>query len=170
MSTKPKTKLPDVPAISKAELKSAQTNETAVAIVGGIAPAGLKITSEAFETLGGEIFAGLNILRLMPGEAAGPFRLLTIEKDKEISGKPGRKAKGAVTSKVTQYVAEHVGNPGRKVLMPIAASFVAKCEEATLSVGDTFALRRGENYTDKTYGQSCQSYELRVLTRATPPV
>jgi hypothetical protein len=132
---------------------------------GDIGPGGMKIVSEAFDNLTGEIYAGLNIVKLEPGEAAGPFRLLRIDRDVEIA-RPGKKKNGT-PGKVDKYVGEHLAFKGREAQMPIAASFLGKCDDSKLAVGDIFAFRRGENYTDKTYGQkNCQSFELKVLARA----
>lgn len=145
------SKLETVAPFSKADL---------VANTGNDQPAGIKLTSGAFDALGGEIFSGLNILKLAEGEAAGPFSYLR-SVQQEIPAKGKRKA-----SVVTVHVAAHLSYPAREVRMPIAAAFLGKAEDAKLTEGDVFAVRRSGDYIDKNYGQKCQGFELRVLARA----
>ena len=121
---------------------------------------GIKITGSAFDALGGEVYSGLNILKLAEGEAAGPFRFLkTVTQEMPAKGK-----KPAQT--VTCYVGEHIVYPGREIRLPLAASFVKKCEDAALKKGDILAVRRGGDYVDKTYRQTCQGFDLKVMARA----
>jgi hypothetical protein len=121
---------------------------------------GVKITSSAFDALGGEVFSGLNILKLSEGEAAGPFRFLrTVEQEMPAKGKKPAQI-------VTCYVAEHIVYPGREIRLPLAASFVKKCEDAAIKKGDILAVRRGGDYVDKTYRQTCQGFDLKVMARA----
>lgn len=156
--SKKSSKLETVPALSRADLAE-QTGENSPAVV-TTSPASIKLTSSAFDTLGGEVFAGLNILKLAEGEAAGPFSYLR-SVEQEIPAKGKRKA-----SVVTVHVAEHLSFPGREVRMPIAAAFLGKADDAKLGAGDVFAVRRSGDYIDKNYGQKCQGFELRVLARA----
>lgn len=141
-------------ALSKADLNQAVAETTTTG------PASVKLTSSAFDTLGGETYAGLNILKLAEGEAAGPFAYLK-SVQQEIPAKGKRKA-----SIVTVHVAEHISFPGREVRMPIAAAFLGKADDAKLAPGDIFAVRRGGDYIDKNYGQKCQGFELKVLARS----
>lgn len=150
MSSKNKN-LP-VEKITKADLSPA--------VVSDNIPASVKLTSGAFDTLGGEIFSGLNILKLAEGEAAGPFRFLktAIQKMPAKGNKPAQD--------VTCYVTEHLSFPGREIRLPIAAAFTKKCEDARLVAGDIIALRRTGDYIDKGFGQKCQGFDLRVIARA----
>ena len=121
---------------------------------------GIKITGSAFDALGGEVYSGLNILKLAEGEAAGPFRFLkTVTQEMPAKGKKPAQS-------VLCYVAEHVVYPGREIRLALAASFVKKCEDAALKKGDIIAVRRGGDYVDKTYRQTCQGFDLKVMARA----
>ena len=112
----------------------------------------------AFDTAPGEKFAGLNILKLKPGEAAGPFLLVNILKDQKL-GEKNKKMQP-----VDVYVATFAH---QEVRMPVAASFVGKAQDSHLAVGDTFLVKRLEDYTDKKYGRECQAFALNITARAT---
>jgi hypothetical protein len=153
-----KNKNLSVEKITKADLSPASVSDNETA-----SPASVKLTSGAFDMLGGETFAGLNILKLSEGEAAGPFEYLR-SVQQEIPAKGKRKA-----SIVTVHVAAHLSFPGREVRMPIAAAFLGKAADANLAAGDVFAVRRSGDYIDKNYGQKCQGFELKVLARSGQP-
>lgn len=132
----------------------------------GMKVGGLFMDAAAFNNLGGETFAGLNILKLLPGQAAGPFTLTKILPNQKLGdddgGKKGKK------KPVDVYVA--VDDDKTEVRMPVAASFVGKAKDAKLAVGDTFAVMRGENYKTKFDGKNSEprgaSYLLKILSRA----
>jgi hypothetical protein len=140
-------------ALTKADLN------TAIATPENSTPAGIKLTAGAFDSLTGETFSGLNILKLNEGEAAGPFRFLKTV----VQTMPAKGKKPA--QDVTCYVGEHLAYPGREVRLPIAAAFTKKCEDAKLTAGDIIAVRRSGDYVDKTYKQTCQGFDLKVLAR-----
>ena len=114
--------------------------------------------ADAFRSMKGETFAGLNILKLEPGKAAGPITI----KDVLLNQKLGKDSAAKKRKPVDVYVGEH---DGVQIRLPVAASFVAKMKDAKVKVGDVIAILRGEDYTSqfKTRGAS---YELKVLSRA----
>ncbi len=112
----------------------------------------------AFETADGKLFAGLNILKLEIGQAAGPFKLLEILKDQNLNKKKALK-KGEKPNLVDIYVGEFNGTPVR---MPAGASFLMKAKESKLKVGDIFAVKRGNDYKNN-FSTDSKSWELKVL-------
>lgn len=126
-------------------------------------PAGTeKVKSAAgsfdFDGATGETFAGLNILKLEKGQAAGPFVLQRTEQ----MTKSGKNKK---MRPVTVYIT--TDSTGMEVRMPIAAGFTSKAKDAKLAIGDTFALKREtEDYQSKYGKKDCASYILKVLARA----
>jgi hypothetical protein len=98
----------------------------------------MKVDGSIFDQTEGEVYAGLNILKLEKGEAAGPFALREI-KSAQLLGKPPKKGAKDTRKPVDVYVADF---SGREVRMPIAAAFTMKAKDAKLSPGDTFLVRR----------------------------
>jgi len=116
------------------------------------------VTSQAvdFDNAEGESFVGLNLLDLDEGESDGHFVVIGIE-EKEF--KQGKK-----TDMLPVY---HCKKGTTPVDMPVSASFLTKAEEAALSVGDTFLVKRGKDYDSKDFGtKNCKSYLLKVTARA----
>jgi hypothetical protein len=134
--------------ISKADLKAQSS-----------AGSGFKIDPNAFDTQAGQLFAGLNILKLEPNEAAGPFVLKSILKDQH----PGKKKSAA--AKIKEPVDIYVATFGDvEVRMPLAKAFVMKAKDANLSVGDTFLVKRiGDYETD--FGGTGKGYIIKVTER-----
>ena len=139
--------------LDKSALESKQSEQLAEMKAGSF----LLSDPDAFDTAKGEKFAGLNILKLKPGEAAGPFVLVNILRDQQL-GDSKKKMKP-----VDVYVASF-GN--QEVRMPVAASFVGKAMDSKLGIGDTFLVKRLEDYTDKKYGRECHAYALNITARA----
>ena len=108
-----------------------------------------------FDNAQGEAFVGLNLLKLNVGQADGPFVVKTIELKKF--------GKGNRVNEIPQMVAMKGSTP---YTMPIAASFIARMEDASLAKGDTFLLKRTEDYTSQDGTEGCQSYIIKVLDRA----
>lgn len=156
MSTKQKS---EKPTVTRDDLKNMSS---ALVVPTSSAPASLTLTSSAFDSLGGEVFAGLNILKLSQGEAAGPFRFLkAVEQDMPAKGK--KKAETVICN-----VVAHLSFPNREIRLPLSASLSAKIDDAALKAGDVIAVRRVADYVSKNFaGQNCQGYELRVLARST---
>ncbi len=121
---------------------------------------GVFIDASAFQKLGGETFAGLNILKLNPGEAAGPLEITEILFNQDL-GSTGKKKK----KPVDVYCAKDPA--GIAVRLPVAASLTMKLKDAKVGVGDKIAIFRGDDYTSKVYGTKGASFELKVLERAT---
>lgn len=150
------------PTITRADLASA---------VSGGSPETL-LTESALQNLvagsGGkvQIFAGLNILKPKVGETHGPFRLVDIAKGGFVP-KPTKKNKNPEA--IDKYFGENLRNLGRRVSMPLADSFVGKCEDAKLAVGDLYAVKRTSDYTNSQGNSGCKGYELFVLARVGTP-
>jgi hypothetical protein len=110
-----------------------------------------------FDDAEGELFAGLNILRLKEGQAAGPFTVKEILKDQ----RPG-------TNKKWEPVDIYVALQGKvEVRMPISAAFVSKAKAAGLKEGDEFMVKRVADYDAKKHGKKgCADYLLKILRRA----
>jgi len=121
------------------------------------------IDTAAFDSMEGETFAGLNILKLSPGQAAGP---ITIKKilPKQILGKDTAAKK---RKPVDVYVGEFNGT---EIRLPVAASLIMKFKDANVGVGDVVAIKRDVNYATKHDGKNGdprgQAYLLKVISRA----
>lgn len=120
-------------------------------------PGGFMLPGSSFDDLEGETFAGLNLLKLKPGEAAGPLVLKEILRDQKLGENKKMKA-------VDVYIALQ----GKvEIRMPVAASFISKAEAGSLSVGDTFFVKREEDYIAKKFGKAnCAAYVLKITARA----
>ncbi len=109
-----------------------------------------------FDAADGEAFVGLNILDLHEGAADGPFKLVNILPTEFGVGK-GKKL-------INVY---HTMKGTTPVQMPISASFITKAEEAKLQKGDTFLVKRGNNFKSREFGtENCKSYLIKVTARA----
>lgn len=111
-----------------------------------------------FDNMEGETFAGLNILKLEPGQAAGPIKITEIL----LNQKLGKDSAAKKRKPVDVYCGE---SNGVKMRLPVAASFVMKAKEAKIGPGDVIAIKREQDYTSqfKTRGAS---YHLKVISRA----
>lgn len=116
------------------------------------------IDASAFDQMEGEVFAGLNILKLNPGQAAGPITIKNIL----LNQKLGKDSAAKKRKPVDVYVGEF---NKAEIRLPVAASFLGKMKDAAVGVGDVIAIKRGDDYTSqfKTRGAS---YELKVISRA----
>lgn len=121
----------------------------------GVSTASFIMDAATFNGAEGETFAGINVLDVAVGQAAGPFVITEILKDQQLS----KKVKGKVTVYVTK------APDGTEIRMPAAASFVDKAKKAKLNVGDSIAVQRQDDYESK-FGRTCESYALKVLKRA----
>lgn len=134
--------------ITKKDMQDA-TQETALALN---SPSGM-ISMEEFLMVDGEMFGGLNILRLGVGQAAGPFTISKIEHDLKLS----KKIKGTTS----RYTAKD--SKGVEIGLPVAASFVAKCIAANVALGDVLYVARGDDYTSEYGRDDCQSYSIKLI-------
>lgn len=119
---------------------------------------GVFMDMSSFNQQKGETYAGLNILKLNPNEAAGPITI----KDILLNQKLGKDGAAKKRKPVDVYVGEHEGITLR---LPVAASFIAKAKEAKLSIGDVIAVARGEDYKSQ-FNTRGATYLLKVLSRA----
>lgn len=108
-----------------------------------------------FDNAEGEAFVGLNLLKLNVGQADGPFVVEQIAMKEFGEGKRKKE--------IPQMVAKKGSTP---YTMPIAASFIARMEDAKLAKGDTFLLKRTEDYVSSEGTEGCQSYIIKVIDRA----
>ena len=110
----------------------------------------------SFRTQKGEKLAGLNIIKLGLNEAAGPLVLARILLNQKLNPK--------YKETVDVYIA--TDSEGGEWRAPASASFVTKAKESKLSIGDTFAILRSDDYISKLNSKACQSYELTIMARA----
>lgn len=125
-------------------------------------PQGIKgafMDAAAFRALQGERFTGLNILKLQPGQGAGPLEIVKILPNQDL-GSTGKKKK----KPVDVYCAKD--SDGIELRLPVAQSLTQKLKDAKVGVGDVVAILRGEDYVSKTYGNKGASFELTVISRA----
>lgn len=115
--------------------------------------------ASAFQSLGGERFSGLNVLKLETDQAVGSLVISKIGVQK-VKGRGKDKNK---VREIPSYAAT-LGEGGKEFRLPLNASFVMKCVEAKIKVGDTIAILKGAAYTSKD-GNKGVSYELLVQKR-----
>lgn len=122
-------------------------------------PAGqsFRTDASAFAALTGERFSGLNVLKLLPGQAALGLVITKIGVQKV-------KGRGKEKNKVREIPAYSAEAEGKEWKLPLNASLVAKLQEAKVKVGDTIAIARGDEYTSKD-GNKGSSFELVVQAR-----
>lgn len=109
-----------------------------------------------FDAAEGEAYVGLNLLDLAEGQADGPFKLANII--------PTEFGVGKSKKLINVY---HTMKGTTPVQMPISASFITKAEEAKIQKGDTFLVKRGNNFKSKEFGtENCKSYLIKVTSRA----
>lgn len=127
----------------------------------GITKADLKsfIVSAGEVVRKGEVFAGLNVLKLEPGQAA---QGLVIEKIGSVKVKGRGKEKGKVRE-LPSYSAK--APDGLSYRLPINRSFLDKASEAELAEGDTITVVCEGGYTTKD-GNKGIGYSLIVTERA----
>lgn len=118
--------------------------------------------ASAFDNLDGEKFLGLNILKIEKGQAAGPFILTEVLRDQNLNKKKKLK-KGEKPKLINVYVGQFNKTSMR---MPASASFTMKADENKLAVGDTYAIKRVEDYPNPNGGKDGQGYELIIIERA----
>lgn len=116
---------------------------------------GCKVEGSVFDNLTGEKFAGKSVLKLEPGEAAGPLVVSKIERDVVLNKK---------LKPTDVYYAATAD--GKETSLPVAAGFTMKAKESNLAVGDTLWLKRVEDYISKTFKKPGQAYEIVITARA----
>lgn len=133
-----------------------------------LAPSGqiVKMDRSMFDSAEGEVFAGLNLLKLEVGEADGPFILTEVMEDQILNEK--------YTKGVDVYVGKRCDANGNTIgtspalRMPASASFAQKCrDDAKLALGDIFAVARDANYKSKNFDRDdCKAYAVKVFKRS----
>lgn len=119
------------------------------------------LTADAFRSMAAaETYSGLNILKLNPGQAAGPLTIKEILPEQDLGGGTGKRK----IKPVDVYVANDPD--GIEVRLPVAASLTQKLKDAKIGIGDVVAIYRGDDYTSKVYKTKGASYELKVISRA----
>jgi hypothetical protein len=124
-----------------------------------------KLDRAAFDAAEGEVYAGLNLLKLEIGQADGPFILTEVLADQHLNDK--------FKSGVDVYVAKRCDRNGAPVAstatvrMPASASFAQKCrDDAKLAIGDVFAVARDADYSSRQGRDDCKAYALKVFKRS----
>jgi hypothetical protein len=107
----------------------------------------------------GEVFAGLNVLKLSPGQAAQGLVIAKIG-TQIVKGRGKEKGK---TREIPSYAA--TGPDGNEYRLPLNRSFVDKAVEAKLSVGDEITLIAEDEYVSKD-GNRGMGFSLIVTARA----
>lgn len=112
-------------------------------------------SSVDFDNSKGESFVGLNLLKLQVNQADGPFVVESITMKKFGTGTRQKELPQVVGIKgSTPYT------------MPISASFIARMEDAGLKKGDSFLIKRTDDYTSSEGTENCQSYIIKVTGRS----
>lgn len=108
---------------------------------------------------GAEVFGGLNVLRLNPGQGAAGLVITKIG-TQTVKGRGKEKGK---TRELPSYSA--TAPDGVEYRLPLNRSFVDKAVEAKLKVGDTITLICEGEYKSKE-GNRGMGYTLLVTARA----
>lgn len=142
-------------------------NAAPAAQVATINPAGqiAKMDRALFDSAEGEVYAGLNLLKLEVGGADGPFILVKVLENQMLNDKF---AKG-----VDVYIGKRCDRNGAalatsaEMRMPASASFAQKCrDDAKLAIGDVFAVARDADYTSKAGRADCKAFAVKVFKRS----
>jgi len=116
---------------------------------------GMKVKTIEWDQVDGQEFGGQSpIIEIDPGQAAGPFILLS---------------KTTVTTDIGTAISYTASYEGHQVRMPLSATFVKAVDQAQLETGDEFFIRRTEDVKGKTgraKGQILQVYGIKVTKRA----
>ncbi len=137
----------------------ANTSTTAAAAPQDNAPAKERkylMTPDAFDNLDGQEYGGQSdVLVVNPGECAGPFRYI---------------GHTQITTELGETTSHMAFDPeDEQVRLPLQATFLKAFDQARIGVGDTFALRRGEDQLKKKgkgAGKAMAIYSIRVIERA----
>jgi hypothetical protein len=115
----------------------------------------LKVKDISWDSIEGQEFGGQSpIVNIEPGQAAGPFILLS---------------KTTVSTEIGTAISYAASYEGQQVRMPLSATFVKAVDQAQIDTGDEFYVRRTEDVKGKTgraKGQTLQVYGIKVTKRA----
>ena len=106
----------------------------------------------------GEVFAGLNVLKLSPGQAAAGLVIAKIG-TQVVKGRGKEKGK---TREIPSYSA--TAPDGNEYRLPLNRSFVDKAVEAKVAVGDEITLIAEDEYVSKD-GNRGMGFSLIVTAR-----
>jgi hypothetical protein len=106
----------------------------------------------------GEVFAGLNILKLKPGQAAAGLVIAKIG----VQIVKGRGKEKGKTREIPSYAAK--APDGIEYRLPLNRSFVDKMVEAKVKVGDTVTVIAEDEYVSKD-GNRGMGFSLIVTAR-----
>lgn len=140
--------------ITKEQLKLATTGVPAGALV--------KLDRAMFDSAEGEIFAGLNIIKMNVGEADGPFVFRQITPPRFLNDK----FKKPIQTGVVQRCNQDGVSSGPEWALPASASMTQKIFDARIAVGDIFAVAREADYTSKQGREDCKAYIVKVFKRS----
>lgn len=107
----------------------------------------------------GEVFSGMNVLKLQPGQAAQGMVIAKIG----IQIVKGRGKEKGKKREIPSYAAK--APDGTEYRLPLNRSFVDKAVEAKLAVGDTITLIAEDAYVSKD-GNKGMGFSLIVTARA----
>jgi hypothetical protein len=121
------------------------------------------VDESIFDSIEGEIFSGLDLLKLKQNQASAPMVYLRKLPAREISKKyPGKLVETSVAQRVNE-----AGLPiGGEIQLPASTALIMKIDEAKLKAGDIFAIKRVEDYTSRAGRTDCQAYVLKVIKRS----
>lgn len=108
----------------------------------------------------GEVFAGLNVLKLKPGQAAAGLVIAKIG----VQVVKGRGKEKGKTREIPSYAAK--APDGVEYRLPLNRSFVDKMVEAKVKVGDTVTVIAEDEYVSKE-GNRGMGFSIIVTARAT---
>lgn len=123
---------------------------------------GQPLSLDQFNALGGETFAGLNVLKLAVGQADGPFIFVEFKAARILNAKYKTPIRTATAQRC-----DKLGAPisTAMVELPACASMAGKIYDSDLQAGDVFFIGRGPNYTSAKGRDDCNSYMLKVISR-----
>lgn len=136
-----------------------------VAVPGGALA--VKIDRAMFDSAEGEVFAGLNILKLKVGEADGPFVFKLLTPPRFLNAKYKDPIQTGVCVRCDMQ--GKVSGSAQDVQLPASASMGQKIFDAKLAPGDVFAIAREADYTSKQGRDDCNAYIVKVFTRSGEP-
>ena len=121
-------------------------------------PTHLKMSAEAFDNAGGEIFGGASaILHPAEGDIVGPLTYLGFRAGVEL---------GNGLAPVDIHEAKD--GEGNQYRLPISANFKRQMELADLAMGDKFAIRRLPDVVKQRgagAGNAMEMYQVQVLSK-----
>ena len=139
--------------------KTRMSEEASAAEAAALAERKYVSSEAAWDEAPGQEFGGkAEVVNIQVGEIAGPFTY--------VGHTQMQTDLGAAT------VHQATTKEGEQVRLPISATFVKAVDQAALSFGDTFLVRRGED-VEKKRGKGAGSmipvYALKVLERVNKP-